>query len=1179
VPDSFTHLHLHTEFSMLDGAARVGDVVAAAAADGQPAVGITDHGNMYGVLDFYKAAKEVGVKPIIGSELYQAYDHRTERPTRRGRMDDSGGEAEGGRKAYYHLTALAESSVGYKNLIQLSSRAFLEGYYMKPKVDWELLEEHHEGLIVTSGCLGGQVLQALMNGDERGALEKAARLQDIFGRDNFFVEIQDHGIPEQKTTNPQLLQIARAIKAPLVATNDSHYVHQHDAVSHDALLCVQTGSLMSDPDRFKFHGDQHYLKSAAEMRWLFDEVPEACDNTLWIAERCNVEIEFGNPQLPNFPLPEGFTDGAEDLRHLTFEGAKERWGETVPDHIVERLVYELQVIADMGFSSYFLIVWDLIKHARDNNIRVGPGRGSAAGCAVAYTLRITDLDPIEYDLLFERFLNPSRSSMPDIDMDFDSRYRDEMIRYAAEKYGRDHVAQIVTFSTIKARAAVRDAARVLGYPYAVGDKVAKLMPPLVMGRDTPLYACLEEHPKFTDGFKMASDLRDIYANDNDARQVIDVARGLEGLRRQDGIHAAAVVITKEPLTEYLPIQRKPEAGSDPDLAPVVTQYEMHGVEELGLLKMDFLGLRNLDVITDTLAMLVITQGINVDIDTIPLDDDLTLSMLRNGDSIGVFQLEGGPMRALMRSLAPTSFEDVAALVALYRPGPMAANMHNDYADRKNGRKPIDYLHDDLAELLGDTYGLMIYQESVMRVAQKFAGYSLADADNLRKACGKKVRELIQKEREKFVEGCDAEGYGREIGSALFDVIEPFADYAFNKSHSYGYGLIAYQTAYLKAHYPVEYLAALLTSVKANLDKAAIYLNECRQVGIEVLVPDVNISVSDFIAFDKPDGTRAIAFGMSAVRNVGEGLVALMLAERDANGKFEDFFDFCDRVDVSVLNKRTIESLIKAGGFDSMGYSRKGLLGYFDRIIDDTVARRRKEAEGQFDLFSMADDDDDGALVAGTRIVIPEEDFDKRQRLTFEKEMLGLYVSDHPLMGAEMSLRRRTESTIAELEGVEDGTMRTVGGLVTSLQKKWTRKGDLMAVFVLEDLQATVEVMVFPKTMQNYGHLLEDDAVVILRARVDTRDDQPKLMAMELERFEPVIDGNPPVHVNLKPAALSDELLSALKALLSEHPGESQVFLRIGEHQVLLLPENFAVSATAGLLAELRELLGPDAVAN
>ena len=1176
MPDSFTHLHLHTEFSMLDGAARVTDVVAAAAADGQPAIGITDHGNMYGVLDFYRAARDNGIKPIIGSELYQAYDHRTERPTRRGRIDDSGGEAEGGRKAYYHLTALAENATGYKNLIQLSSRAYLEGYYMKPKVDWELLSEHSEGIIATTGCLGGQVLQALMQDDFEGAVAKAARLQDIFGRDNLFVEIQDHGIPEQHRTNPRLLEIARRINAPLLATNDSHYTHQHDSVSHDALLCVQTGSLMSDPDRFKFHGDQHYLKSAAEMRWLFSEVPEACDNTLWIAERCDVEIEFGKPQLPDFPLPEGFTDDAQYLEHLAFEGARERWGDALPDHVVERIAYELRVIADMGFSSYFLIVWDLIRHARDSGIRVGPGRGSAAGCAVAYTLRITDLDPIKYDLLFERFLNPSRISMPDIDMDFDSRYRDEMIRYAAEKYGRDHVAQIVTFSTIKARAAVRDAARVLGYPYAVGDKVAKAMPPLVMGRDTPLHACLEKHPKYEDGFKMATDLRDMYANDDDARRVIDVARGLEGLRRQDGIHAAAVVITKDPLTDYLPIQRKPEAGLDPELAPVVTQYEMHGVEDLGLLKMDFLGLRNLDVITDTLALLA-AQGIELDIDTIPLDDDKTLEMLRDGDSIGVFQLEGGPMRALMRSLAPTSFEDVAALVALYRPGPMAANMHNDYADRKNGRKQIEYLHPDLAELLGDTYGLMIYQESVMRVAQKFAGYSLAEADNLRKACGKKVRELIVAERAKFEEGCEATGYGRGVGSALFDIIEPFADYAFNKSHSYGYGFIAYQTAYLKAHHPYEYLAALLTSVKTNLEKAAVYLNECRQLDIEVLVPDVNVSQSDFVAIDRADGTRAIAFGLSAVRNVGEGLVSLLLEERNANGAFVDFHDFCDRVDVTVLNKRTIESLIKAGGFDSMGHARKGLLSVADRIIDDTVSRRRKEAEGQFDLFS-AMGDDSGAPAAGSRIEIPDDEFGKRQMLAFEKEMLGLYVSDHPLMGAEASLRRRVESTIAELEGVEDGTMRTVGGLVTSLQRKHTKKGDLMAVFVLEDLQAQVEVMVFPKTMQNYGHLLEDDAVVVVRGRIDGRDESPKVMAMEIERFEPISDGAPPVHINLRPAALSDELLTALKELLAEHPGESQVFLHIGERQVLRLPDGFLVSASTGLFAELRELLGPDAIA-
>ncbi|MEI2699288.1 MAG: DNA polymerase III subunit alpha [Microthrixaceae bacterium] len=615
--DSFVHLHQHTEYSMLDGAARIGDVVTSAVKDGQPAMGITDHGNMYGVLDFYKACRNQGVKPIIGSELYMAHEARDERLQLRGaRMDDSGGDAEGGKKPYYHLTTLVENATGYRNLIQLSSRAFMEGYYRKPKVDWEILADHSEGLIVTTGCLGGHVLQSMMNQGYDAACEKAGRLLDIFGRDHLFVEIQDHGIPEQARTNPDLVRLAKRLRLPLLATNDSHYVEQGHAVAHDALLCVQTGSLMSDPDRFKFHGDHHYLKTAAEMRHLFREVETACDNSLWIAERCELEIEFGKPLLPNFPLPEGFTDDADYLAHLTFEGARRRWGNDLTDEVVDRLNYELKVIGDMGFSSYFLIVWDLIKHARDSAIRVGPGRGSAAGCAVAYTLWITDLDPIKYDLLFERFLNPSRISMPDIDMDFDSRYRDEMIRYAAERYGRDRVAQIVTFSTIKARAAVRDAARVLGKPYTVGDRVAKAMPPLVMGRDTPLYACLEQHPKFADGYKMAADIRQMYAEDPDAREVIEVARGLEGLRRQDGIHAAAVVITKDPLTDYLPIQRKPEAGKDPEAAPVVTQYEMHGVEELGLLKMDFLGLRNLDVITDTLELIRSTRGVDVDIDDV-----------------------------------------------------------------------------------------------------------------------------------------------------------------------------------------------------------------------------------------------------------------------------------------------------------------------------------------------------------------------------------------------------------------------------------------------------------------------------------------------------------------------------------------------------------------------------------
>ena len=1176
--DSFTHLHVHTEYSMLDGAARIADVVGSAVADGQPAIGITDHGNMYGILDFYKECQRQGVKPILGSELYMAHESRHERPSRRGRMDDGGGDAGGGAKLYYHLTALAESDVGYKNLIQLSSRAFLSGYYYKPRVDFELLDEHSEGLIITSGCLGGHVLQHLLQDDYDGAVKVAGRLQDIFGRDSFFIEMQDHGIPEQHRTNPQLLEIAKHLQAPLLATNDSHYVQRGDAVAHDALLCVQTGSQMSDPDRFKFHGDEHYLKTAHEMRYLFEELPEACDNTLWIAERANVNIEFGKPQLPDFPLPEGFATDAEYLRHLTMEGAQKRWGTPIPEQIVERLAYELQTIESMGFSSYFLITWDLIKHARDANIRVGPGRGSAAGCAVAYALWITDLDPIRYDLLFERFLNPSRISMPDIDMDFDSRYRDEMIRYAAERYGRDHVAQIVTFSTIKARAAVRDAARVLGYPYIVGDKVAKAMPPLVMGRDTPLYACLEPHPKYEDGYKMAADLRKMRDEDPDAAKVIEVAKGLEGLRRQDGIHAAAVVITKEPLTTYLPIQRKPEGGQDPEDAPIVTQYEMHGVEELGLLKMDFLGLRNLDVISDALEIIKRTRGVDLDIDSIPLDDQPTLELLCRGDSIGVFQLEGGPMRALMRSLAPSSFEDVAALVALYRPGPMAANMHNDYADRKNGRKPVEFFHPDAEALLADTYGLMIYQESVMRVAQKFAGYSLAQADSLRKAMGKKSREVMAKERQAFVDGVQATGYDASLGESLFEIIAQFADYAFNKSHSFGYGYIAYQTAYLKAHHPAEYLSALLTSVKANLDKAAIYLAECRTMGIPVLVPDVNRSASDFAPMVETtaDGREqtSIVFGLSAVRNVGEGLVALLLAEREENGPFADFYDFCERVDFQVLNKKTLESLIKAGGFDSLGHRRQGLLRSFEHIVDVTIARRKERDMGVMSLFGEVED---AGPMFDERPPIPDIEFAKRERLSFEKEMLGLYVSDHPLMGAEASLRRKCDGTLTDLVEMEDNAIRTFGGVVTGLQRKWTKKGDLMAVFTLEDLQTSVEVMVFPKAMIDHGHKLEDDAVVVVKGRVQVRDDQRNLIAMDIEPFEPMSGEAFPLRLKLGAAAVSEKIVAELKRLLETYPGDSPVLLHLSDTQVMTLGPSFTVEVVPPLLAELRVLLGPSAI--
>ncbi|HJM31548.1 MAG TPA: DNA polymerase III subunit alpha [Acidimicrobiales bacterium] len=1180
--DSFAHLHVHTEYSLLDGAARIGDIVAAAVADGQPAIGITDHGNMYGVVDFYRACREQGIKPVLGTEAYMAHESRSERPTRRGRLDDSGGETEGGRKLYYHLTLLAENATGYRNLIQVASRAFLEGYYYKPRVDWEVLADHNEGLIATTGCLGGQVLQALLRDDYEGARERAGRLQDIFGRDNLFVELQDHGIPEQQRTNPQLIRLAEELGAPLLATNDSHYTCEDDAVSHDALLCVQTGSLVSDEQRFRFHGTQHYVKSAGEMRGLFRDVPSACDNTLWIAERCDVEIEFGKPQLPDFPLPDGFKDDDAYLEHLAFEGARKRWGDTLPDSVVERLAYELKVIGDMGFSAYFLITWDLIRYARERSIRVGPGRGSAAGCAVAYALEITDLDPIRYDLLFERFLNPSRSNMPDIDMDFDSRHRDELIRYAAERYGRDHVAQIITFSQIKARAAVRDAARVLGHPYGLGDRVAKAMPQLIMGRDTPLAACLVETDEHSEGFKMAADLRQMYETDNDVREVVDVARGLEGLRRQDSIHAAAVVITKEPLTEYLPIQRKPESGQDPADAPVVTQFEMHAVEDLGLLKMDFLGLRNLDVITDTLALVEATRGEVIDIDNVQLDDAATFDLLARGDTIGVFQLESGPMRSLMRSLAPTGFQDVAALVALYRPGPMSTNMHNDYADRKNGRQPVSYFHPDAEELLADTYGLMIYQESVMRVAQKFAGYSMADADNLRKACGKKDRDLMQKERKGFVSGCEATGYGGALGDDLFDDIEQFADYAFNKSHSYGYGYIAYQIAFLKANYPVEYMAALLTSVKSNLDKAAVYLNECRIMGIDVGVPDINTARSDFHALpgdqvgaNGSGSGHRIAFGLSAVRNVGEGLVDLLLAERDSGGPFADFYDFVERCDSTVLNKRTVESLIKAGAFDTFGHPRQGLLLAHEQVIEHTLARRREHDMGVMSLFGEGDSEP----LFDERTVISDVEFDKTVRLAFEKEMLGLYVSDHPLSGYEVALRRRCDMAIADLADVDDGMQHTIGGVLTNLQKKWTRKGDLMAVFDLEDLGGSVEVTVFPKTMAEHGHKLEEDAIVLVRGRLDDRRGAvPKILCHEVEVVEMGdLPSSRPVRLRLPIDRVSRSTVDELKELLSAHPGDAEVYLHLGDRQVLRLPADYCVNPSGGLVGELRVLLGAEAV--
>ena len=1161
---SFTHLHVHTEFSMLDGASRLDELVDRAVADGQPALGITDHGNMYGVIDFYKECTKRGIKPIIGTEAYMAYESRHERPTRRGRMDDSGGDTDAGKKLYYHLTLLAENNQGYKNLIQLASLAFLEGYYYQPRMDWELLKKFSGGLIATSGCLGGHVLQALKNGKDEEALSTAARLQDIFGKDNFFIELQDHGIKLQIETNPKLIEIAKKIGAPLLATNDCHYTHREDSAAHDALLCVQTGCTIHDPNRLKFEGHEHYLKSAEEMRWLFREQPTACDNTLWVAERAKVDIQFNVPVLPNFPIPEGFADDHAYLEHLTWQGAKDRWGEKLAPEVVERIAYELLTIKTMGFSSYFLIVGDLVRYAREKSIRVGPGRGSAAGCAVAYSLRITDLDPIKYDLLFERFMNPGRRSMPDIDMDFDSRFRDEMIRYAAEKYGRDHVAQIITFGTIKARNSVRDAARVLNFPYGLGDKIAKLMPPVVMGRDTPLKYCFEESDQHKDGYRAAGDLRALYESDPDVKTIIDTARGLEGLKRSVGIHAAAVVITKEKLTEYLPIQRKAEPGQQAEDAPIVTQYEMHAVEELGLLKMDILGLRNLDVITDTNKMIQKFSNPGFDIDKAPFDDKKTFALLQRADTIGVFQLESTNIRALVRSMVPRTIDDIAAIVALYRPGPMGANMHNDYADYKNGRKTPKIFHEDARELLDDTFGLMIYQESMMRVAQKFAGYSLEKADDLRKACGKKNRADMKKQRASFEQGCLDNGYPKELGEGLFDSIENFADYAFGKSHAYGYAFIAYQTAYLKANYPIEYLSCLLTSVKASYDRAAIFLADARASNIVVKTPDINTSGVDFVPV--VDGQhRVISFGLSAIRNVGEALIGQLVDFREANGTFTSFYDFADRAPIGVLNKRTVESLIKAGAFDSLGHPRKGLLLVFETIIDKALNRRRDRDQGVMSLFDGAGETE---TVFSEQVEIPQINYEKAEQLKVEREMLGLYVSDHPLRGVEGQLRRKVECSLAELEERADSAYLTLGGVITSVNRKTTKKGDQMAVITIEDLQGSIDVNIFPKTYASFRHLIEEDIIVTVRGRLDRREEaRLAFNAQEIKVVEPMRASDMSLHIELGSRALSQDDIFQLQELLKDHGGETPVQLHMpGGKSLRLAPEyNVNIDGAIGIL--------------
>jgi DNA polymerase-3 subunit alpha len=1159
--DSFVHLHVHTEYSMLDGAARVGDLVAEVARQEMPAIAMTDHGNVFGAFEFYKQATKVGVKPIIGIEAYVAPESRHEK--KRVQWASGGEDDVSGGGAYTHMTILAENNQGLANLFRLSSLASLEGYYYKPRMDRELLSRYADGLIATTGCPGGEIQTRLRMGNYREALRAASDYRDIFGAANFYLEVMDHGIDIENRVKADLLKLGKELKLPLLATNDLHYTFHEDAAAHEALLCVQSGSTLADPKRFKFDNSEFYVKTAAQMRELFKDIPESCDNTLLIAERCNVTLREGENLLPQFEVPVGQTEDSW-LRSLSHEGLKKRLGDrTTPEHVA-RLDYELDVMIEMGFPGYFLVVADLCSHAREVGIRVGPGRGSAAGSLVAYALGITGLDPIEHGLLFERFLNPERISMPDIDLDFDERRRSEMIRYATQKYGDDRVAQIITYGTIKSKQALKDATRVLGYPYVIGEKLTKALPPSVMGKDITLGGVFDkDDPRYGE----AGEFRTLYDTDVDSKRVVDLARGLEGLKRQWGVHAAGVILSREPLLDVIPIHRREADGA------IITQFDMGACEATGLLKMDFLGLRNLSVLDDALENIKLNLGVDVVLEDLPLSDAKTFELLGRGDTLGVFQLDGGPMRALLRSMSPDSFADISAVIALYRPGPMGENAHNNYADRKNGRKPVEAIHPELreplADILGDTYGLIVYQEQVMAIAQKVAGFSLGRADLLRKAMGKKNKEILDKEYIPFEAGMKSNGFGDAAIKRLWEVLIPFSDYAFNRAHSAGYGVVSFWTAYLKANYPTEYMAALLTSVRDDKDKSALYLSECRRMGINVLPPDVNESNSEYT----PRG-KDIRFGLAAIRNVGEGVVASIKSAREAKGNFASFGDFLAKVDAQVCNKKTIESLIKAGAFDDLGHHRKALVAIHLEAIDAVIETKRAESIGQFDLFG----DIGSSAMSGLEIDIPQGEWDKSTLLAFEREMLGLYVSDHPLLGVEHILRSNTDMSISALVddgGAQDGFV-TIGGLITGISRKVSRTGSSWAIVTVEDLEGSLEVLFFAKTYTQYALTLVEDRIVTIRGRVDRRDEQVRFSAVEMTSLDVSSGPVGPLLISLPISQCTPPIVERVKEILRSHPGKREVHLHIEDSdKSTTMKIDALVTSSPSLSADLKSILGPD----
>lgn len=1101
----FAHLHVHTEYSLLDGVIRIDELLERVASYGMEAVAITDHGVMYGVVDFYKKAKEKGIKPIIGCEVYVAPGSRFEKVVVKG------------SEPAYHLVLLAENEEGYRNLMELVTRAFLEGFYYKPRVDKELLREYSRGLIALSACLAGEIPRLILSGNVKEAERVALEYRDIFGPENFFLELQENKIPEQKIVNEALVTIARKFHFPLVATNDCHYLDAQDAYMHDVVLAIQTATSLDDPKRLRFPTQDFYLKSPEEMMESFSALPEAIAHAGEIAERCNVTIELGNVILPRFDVPEGF-DAFSYLVHLCEEGLRKRYGDAPPEHVRKQLSYELEVIKNMGYATYFLIVWDFVHFARERGIMVGPGRGSAAGSLVSYVLGITNIDPLQYGLLFERFLNPERVSMPDIDIDFCFERRDEVIRYVTEKYGATNVAQIITFGRMMARQAVRDVGRALGWSYSDVDRIAKLIPG---GPGVTLERAMEANPQ----------LRKLAEDNKNVRTLLDLARRIEGMCRHASVHAAGVVIADRPLTHYVPLQKMNEGE-------IVTQFDMDALQELGLLKMDFLGLRTLTVIERALRIIKSTRGEEIDLEHIPLDDRATYELLGRGETVGVFQLESAGMRELLKRLRPEHIEDLIAILALYRPGPLGSGMIDDFIDRKQGRVPVTYPHPSLEPILRETYGVIVYQEQVMRIASEFAGFTLGEADILRRAMGKKKPEVMREQREKFIEGAIQRGHSREKAEELFDLIEYFAGYGFNKSHSAAYAIVSYQTAYLKAHYPTEYLAACLTSVANDSDKVAKFIAECRRLGIDVLPPDVNESLANFTVV----GNRRIRFGLAAVKNVGESAVEEILLRRK-EGRYRNIFDFVERVDTRVVNRRVLESLIKAGAFGGLHPNRAQLLASLEDILAYSAKRRKKDVK-QRSLFGEE-------TVSGETPPLREvAEFSRQELLQMEKEMLGFYVSDHPFREAVSTLQHIPLFPLGNLKALKQEMRVKVVGMVGNVRKIVTKTGGDMYFVTLEDESGSVEAIFFPNLAEELKERLSEGKLLGIVGKLDILDSgENKVIADAL--FDPAEwdrEFSQVVVIDLETEGDLLRTVYALRDCLRRFPGSCPVVFRLRDEE-------------------------------